>query len=109
MATPPDATYWHEIIAAGSALIGAIIGLAVQLMSKVPNWRFPARFPIDFVRRTFPVDSDKLTAENSNEISIHFLKTGLSARIVRGGRLAERARRLAGYVFLVVLPHGSVP
>jgi hypothetical protein len=26
MGTPPDATYWHEIIAAGSALIGAIVG-----------------------------------------------------------------------------------
>src|ERR1017187_10862090 len=61
-------------------------GLPVQLMSKVPNWRFPTRYPIDFVRRTFWGDSDKLTAENSNEINIRFLKTGLSARIVRGGR-----------------------
>src|ERR1019366_6181114 len=54
-------------------------------MSKVPNWRFPTPYPIDFVRRTFWGDSYKLTAENSNEINIRFLKTGLSARIVRGG------------------------
>jgi hypothetical protein len=26
MAIPPGPTYWHEIIAAGSALVGAIIG-----------------------------------------------------------------------------------
>jgi hypothetical protein len=46
------------------------VGLPVQLMSKVPNWGFPARYLIDFVRRTFRSDWDKFTAENSNEISL---------------------------------------
>jgi hypothetical protein len=47
-----------------------VIGSPVQLMSKVPNWGFPARYPIDFVRRDFRDDWDKFTAENPNEISL---------------------------------------
>ena len=67
-----------------------VLGLLVQLKSKVPNWGFPAPYPTDFIRRTFRDDGGKFTAENSNEISLYFLKTGLSASNVRGGRLVRR-------------------
>src|ERR1039458_2701277 len=43
-------------------------------MSKVPNWRFPVQYPIDFVRRTLPGDSDKLTEKTPMKSVFHFLK-----------------------------------
>jgi hypothetical protein len=46
-----------------------LLGLPVQLMSKVPNWGFRARRPTDFVRRVLRDDWGKFTEENSNEIS----------------------------------------
>jgi hypothetical protein len=55
------------------------IGLPMQLVLKVPNWGSPARRLADFVSPAFRVDWDKLTAENSNEISLPFLKAGLSS------------------------------
>jgi len=69
---------------------GLLIGLLVQLKSKVPNWGFPARYPTDFVRRALRDGWGKFTAENSNEISLSVLKTGLSASNVRGGPLVVK-------------------
>jgi hypothetical protein len=53
-------------------------GLIVQSMSKVPFWRFSHRYLTDFVRQAFLCSWGALTAENSNEFSAPFLKTGLS-------------------------------
>jgi hypothetical protein len=46
------------------------LGLLVHLMSKVPNWGFPARYLVDLIRRAFGDDWGKFTSEISNEISL---------------------------------------
>jgi hypothetical protein len=66
------ATSAQQTTDAESAYAG--IGLPVQLMSKVPDWGFPAQYVIDFVRRTFRNDWSKLSAENCKEISLQALK-----------------------------------